>query len=505
MRKLVSFLVAFALIVFGAGTSPAQAVPVVGSVACQDDSVNGTPVTGTGSFEVALVDGVYVATAGSTCVGLAAIPAGVTAIGVEAFKDATGLTSVTMPSGLTSIGDYSFYLATSLANASIPTTVTSIGPAAFYGAKELTSVVIPSGVTSIKALTFYGAEKLASVTFASGSLLTEIRDQAFEDNYLLESITIPAGVTVIGEHAFWETTSLTSVTFASDRTLLSIESSAFYKAPITSLIVPSSVTAIGAYAFEGTSLSSIYFLGNAAPAMDLMDSPFFDIDTALTPTAYIKGGATGFDPIEFARSPEEIDPVLRGHGLEVEVGVYSVVYNNQYATTAQRGGSSYYLKGSAISAIPTSAPVKSGHTFTGWYTATSGGVKVTNNSYTPASPFGAVTLYARWTRNLAKAVATVKPKVSGTAKVRKTLTANKGTWTGYPTPTYSYQWYACSKRVTAVTSKVPSSCKKISGATKSKLKLKSSQKRKYIAVLVTGTSRGTAKVAWLSKSTSKVK
>ena len=40
MRKLVSFLVAFALIVFGAGTSPAQAVPDVGSVACQDDSVN---------------------------------------------------------------------------------------------------------------------------------------------------------------------------------------------------------------------------------------------------------------------------------------------------------------------------------------------------------------------------------------------------------------------------------------------------------------------------------
>ena len=30
--------------------------------------------------------------------------------------------------------------------------------------------------------------------------------------------------------------------------------------------------------------------------------------------------------------------------------------------------------------------------------------------------------------------------ISGTQKVGQTLTANKGTWTGYPTPTYTYKW-----------------------------------------------------------------
>lgn len=489
--------------VIGAGNSPAHATPVVGLVTCQDDSVNGTVVTGSGTFEVSLLDGAYVATAGGTCVGLAAIPAGVTAIGAEAFKDATGLTSVTLPSGVTSIGEYAFYRANSLTNVSMSSTVTSIGPMAFYGASELTSIVIPSGVTSIETSTFHDAEKLSTVTFAAGSALTEIKNQAFENAFELESIVIPAGVTRIGDSAFWEATSLSSVTFASDSTLLTIDRAAFYKAPITNIIIPSSVASIGAYAFEFTSLTRIHFLGDALPEMDPTESPFYDI--AGTPSAYIKDGATGFDPEVFARSPEDRDPALRGHGLEVEVGVYSVAYNNQSATTAQRGGSNYYIKGSAIASIPTSAPVKSGHTFTGWYTATSGGVKVTNNSYTPASPYRAVTLYARWTKNPVKAISTVKPKVSGTAKVRKTLTANKGTWTGYPTPTYSYQWYACSKKITVATSKVPSTCKKITGATKNTLMLKSSQKKKYIAVLVTGTSRGTAKVAWLSKSTSKVK
>ena len=509
---------------------------------------------------------------GVTCSGVAVIPAGVTAIGVEAFRGATGLTSITLPARMTSIGDSAFYLATSLNNVSIPSTVTSIGSLAFYEARELTSIIIPSGVTSIESLTFYGAAKLSSVSFAAGSLLTQIKNQAFEKNYMLESITIPAGVTEIGNRAFSDATSLSSVTFASDRNLLSIGFGAFYHAPITNIVIPSSVTTIGDYAFEETSLTSIYFLSNTAPEMYPSDSPFYNIVPA--PKAFIRDAATGFDSLD--------DTFPTGHGLEIEVGVYSVEYNNQSATTAQLGGSSYYLKGSAIVEIPTTPPAKNDHAFAGWYTAASGGVEVTNNSYTPISPYGAKTLYAKWnriytvtysynsatggntvasstfvtggtaitlpaptrtgytfagwysdagltskiadagssysptgetaalsayanwTRNPVKAAATVKPKISGTAKVKKTLTAKKGTWTGYPTPKYSYQWYACSKKVTTTKSKVPSTCKKISGATKSTLKLKSSQKNKYISVLVSATSKGTAKVTWLSKSTKRV-
>ena len=116
-----------------------------------------------------------------------------------------------------------------------------------------------------------------------------------------------------------------------------------------------------------------------------------------------------------------------------------------------------------------------------------------------------MTLYAKWTQNPTRAFATVKPSVSGTAKVTKTLSVKKGTWTGYPIPAFTYQWYSCSKTVTAAKATVPSTCKKITGATKSTLKLLAAQKSKFISVLVTGKGTGTSATKWLSKSTAIVK
>ena len=104
----------------------------------------------------------------------------------------------------------------------------------------------------------------------------------------------------------------------------------------------------------------------------------------------------------------------------------------------------------------------------------------------------------------ARATATVKPTASGTARVGRTLTA-RGTWAGYPTPTLRYQWYVCTKAVTVARSTVPSTCKRITGATRSTYKLTAAQRGKYVAVLVTGTSLRTTATTWLSKTTAKVR
>jgi len=64
---------------------------------------------------------------------------------------------------------------------------------------------------------------------------------------------------------------------------------------------------------------------------------------------------------------------------------------------------------------------------------------------------------------------TPTPKISGTRRVGKTLTVSTGTWS--PKPTFTYQWYANST--------------KISGATKSSFTLTSSQRGKKIKVVVT--------------------
>jgi hypothetical protein len=114
-------------------------------------------------------------------------------------------------------------------------------------------------------------------------------------------------------------------------------------------------------------------------------------------------------------------------------------------------------------------------------------------------------LYAKWTPVPVKAVSTVKPTITGTATVGKKLTANKGTWTGTPTPTFTYQWYSCSRAITATTQSVPATCKSISGATATTLTLTAALKGRFIAVGVTGTSAGTTGTVWLSKTTTAVK
>lgn len=99
-----------------------------------------------------------------------------------------------------------------------------------------------------------------------------------------------------------------------------------------------------------------------------------------------------------------------------------------------------------------------------------------------------------------RARAVTKPVINGQARVGQTLTANKGRWTGAPTPTFTYKWYACTAKVASPTQNVPNSCRAINGASRTTLKLTSAQKGKYIAVQVTGNSTGTVATRWLSKT-----
>ena len=117
---------------------------------------------------------------------------------------------------------------------------------------------------------------------------------------------------------------------------------------------------------------------------------------------------------------------------------------------------------------------------------------------------GAVTPAVMPVVTTVKPANTVKSSLSGTAKVGKTLTAKKGTWTGNPTPTVSYKWYRCSVKGSSTSSAAPSKsakCVAIKGATKSTYKLVSADSGKYVRVAVTArNSKGSATTT--TKSTS---
>ena len=209
MRRLATVVTTLALSVSGMVFSPAQAnVPVDGSYSCASGVKDGP----TPSYTIAA--GSVTAFSGTSCTGAVAIPEGLTSIGDEAFKNATGLTSITIPASVTSIGGGAFdgsgvQTVAIAANSQM----TSIGSYAFIAASSLSYIAIPSSVTSIGGAAFMYTDSLSSITIPSS--VTSIGMYAFHESGLT-SITIPANVTSIGGQAFWQSRALASVIFLGD-------------------------------------------------------------------------------------------------------------------------------------------------------------------------------------------------------------------------------------------------------------------------------------------------
>ena len=112
-------------------------------------------------------------------------------IGDFAFRDCSGLTSLTLPSGVTEIGEDAFSGCSGLTSLTLPSGVTEIGSSAFSGCSGLTSLTLPSGLTRIGSSAFSGCSGLTSITLPSG--VTKIGSGAFHHCSGLTSIYVYAG------------------------------------------------------------------------------------------------------------------------------------------------------------------------------------------------------------------------------------------------------------------------------------------------------------------------
>lgn len=110
----------------------------------------------------------------------------VTAIGNEAFRENTTITSVNIPEGVTSIGDGAFYGCSSLVGITIPDSVTTIQTTSFAMCTALTSITIPKNVSTIEASTFSYCTALESITLPKG--LTFIDSMAFQHCDALKTV-----------------------------------------------------------------------------------------------------------------------------------------------------------------------------------------------------------------------------------------------------------------------------------------------------------------------------
>ncbi len=210
-----------------------------------------------------IVDDVLIKYIGSG--GDVVIPNNVTEIMQYAFENCKNITSVIIPDGVVKIHPSTFRYSTNLTSVVIPDSVTHIGEYAFTGCSKLRGVILPKNLTSIGSSAFYRCENLTTVLIPDG--VTRIGDYAFYDCSGISTILIHKSVRSIGTNAFNYCSSLKdmyykgtiedwcSISFGgrsanpmrfADNSYILTKNYTL----LTDLVIPDTVSLIGAYAFN---------------------------------------------------------------------------------------------------------------------------------------------------------------------------------------------------------------------------------------------------------------
>jgi len=202
-------------------------------------------------------------------------------VGENAFKNFDVITAVRFPSTLTEIGENAFLDCTYLSSLELLATKLTNVPNAAFKNTALTEVVFPATIEAIGIEAFSDC-KIQSLDLLPYTNIKTIGSYCFYGNEL-NFLRMSPTITYIGSYAFAQNsgeielldlsplTRITTIyagTFMDaniramylPETLKTIESKAFAQNPITSLTIPSSVTAIRAYAFADCGLlNEVYF------------------------------------------------------------------------------------------------------------------------------------------------------------------------------------------------------------------------------------------------------
>lgn len=139
------------------------------------------------------------------------------------LKNSAAVKSVTIPASITQIPNDAFRNCTGLTSVTMPATVTSIGAYAFNGCKALPSVVLPASLGSIGKWAFMSTA-VAAIEIPEG--VTELPDGVFKGCLSLTEITLPSNLVSVGGGCFYNCKALTTVNVYADN--LTIADRAFY-------------------------------------------------------------------------------------------------------------------------------------------------------------------------------------------------------------------------------------------------------------------------------------
>ena len=130
------------------------------------------------------------------------VPASVTKLEWNSFREVAALTSVTLPNGLKTIEDYVFDNCPNLTTLNLPSSLESIGFSSLCSIK-VSSMVVPENITALNGYFLARCPELTSVELPS--TLTQIPPYAFADDPKLKTVTCKAAtppVITSGKHVF---------------------------------------------------------------------------------------------------------------------------------------------------------------------------------------------------------------------------------------------------------------------------------------------------------------
>lgn len=159
------------------------------------------------------------------------------------------------------------------------------------------------------------------------------------------------------------------------------------------------------------------------------------------------GGTKILSTTKYTRTSNQ---TLYAHWTKTAAKKYTVTFNANGGTVGTKSKSVTY--GGTYGTLPT--PTRTGYTFGGWYTSSSGGTKVLSTTkYTRSSN---QTLYAHWTKTAAKKYTVTFSANGGTVSTKSKSVTYGNTYGTLPTPTrsgYTFSgWYTSSSGGTKVTS-----------------------------------------------------